>query len=67
MDGIRVERMPSYFSCPFCDSRNVEAHEHISGEYVQCHCMDCGAIGPEADDVELAFAIWNVRKGRIKD
>ncbi len=49
-------------SCPFCESRKIEAFEQFDFErWFTCECADCGVFGPMAFTEKEARELWNKR------
>lgn len=45
--------------CPFCGS---EAIAYITNKgFVSSYCCDCGACGPEHEQMKEAHKLWNTR------
>jgi predicted RNA-binding Zn-ribbon protein involved in translation (DUF1610 family) len=45
-------------ACPFCSSNNADIFERDE-QLWSVSCPNCGAIGPEADSVNMATKLWN--------
>ena len=46
--------------CPFCGGHNLVLLHNV--EYYIA-CMDCYAMGPDAPSLDVAFNLWNTRRG----
>jgi Lar family restriction alleviation protein len=47
--------------CPFCGSNDVILDEPMSSDRYAVVCNECGAMGQEDEDGNIATAAWNIR------
>ena len=51
--------------CPFCGCATTQIldADTVNGHIFFANCDSCGANGPDADDLDQALELWNLRLG----